>query len=163
MSHSGQEHEFAVAMTDHVHTPVWRSVQETAELAQELGGTRFRAADTSGISRQPRAASGSSAWVNGMADVAWITRQTIEESPGRLCELPTPVSNRQVETGRDSTGDRAVWDWAMSTDDEVELSKRNQLRGTLHADTFLTGLLTFRHMKGRTQFQASRKWSDGFR
>ena len=60
-----------------------------------------------------------------------IATSTIEAALRQLPELPTPVSGWHVETGSDSTGDPAVWVWAMLTDEDVEFSKRLRLRSII--------------------------------
>ncbi len=60
-----------------------------------------------------------------------IAPSTLEAALRDLPELPTPVSWWHVETGIDSTGDPAVWVWAMLKDDEVEFVKRSRLRSMI--------------------------------
>ncbi|MDE0113170.1 MAG: hypothetical protein OXN84_12940 [Albidovulum sp.] len=57
-----------------------------------------------------------------------IVASTLEAALRELPELPTPVTNWHVETGRDSTDEPAVWVWAMLKDDHVEFAKRSRLR-----------------------------------
>lgn len=60
-----------------------------------------------------------------------IAASTLEAALRELQELPTPVSSWHVKTGLDSTNDPAVWVWAMLTEDDVEFSKRSQLRSMI--------------------------------
>lgn len=60
-----------------------------------------------------------------------VNVNAIEVALWRLPDLPTPVSSWLVETGPDSTDDTAVWVWALLTDDEVEFTKRSQLRSMI--------------------------------
>ena len=60
-----------------------------------------------------------------------ISPSVIEAALNQLHGLPTPVSRWHVETGPDSTDDPAVWVWAVLKDDEVEFTKRLQLRSLI--------------------------------
>ena len=60
-----------------------------------------------------------------------INVNAIDDALRRLPDLPSPVSNWRVESGPDSTEDTAVWVWAMLTDDDVEFTKRSQLRSII--------------------------------
>ena len=61
-----------------------------------------------------------------------INANSIKAELQKLTRLPTKVSSWDVETGRDSTNDPAVWVWAMLEEGEnVEFDKRSRLRSII--------------------------------
>ena len=57
-----------------------------------------------------------------------VNATAIASEPGKLRNLPTPVSSWRVEAGPDATEDPAVWVWAMLEHEEVDFGTRSQLR-----------------------------------
>ena len=53
---------------------------------------------------------------------------TIRSALENLQDLPTPVSDWLVETGRDATDDPAVWVWAVIERENVDRETLTQLK-----------------------------------
>ena len=57
-----------------------------------------------------------------------VTAAAIETALAGLEDLPTRVTEWQVETGPDATDDPAVWVWVMLEEDDVDFETRSRLR-----------------------------------